>query len=99
MDGTWLTVAIILMVIGLIIVGYFYDSDDGPLVALEGVVVIGMCLFWPVVFLFIGGCCIIAVPILLGYWVKKSKEKRKKKREEEFAKLNKADAIKKSKIC
>ena len=98
MDGTWLTVAIILMVIGLIIIGYFYDADDGPLVLLEAVCVFGMCVFWPVVLSLVIFCCVLALPILLGKWVRDGVKKRKKKKEEKLEFLNKVDKFKSEKL-
>ena len=98
MDSTWTTVAIILMIIGLIIIGYFYDDDDGPLVSLEGLCVVGACLFWPII---LAGAILIGVltlPILLGIRFKKVKEKRKEKKKEKQEFLNKIDKFKTSKL-
>lgn len=98
MDSTWLTVAVILTIIGLIVIGYFYDDDDGPLVVLEGLCVVGACLFWPIVLagaIFIGA---LALPILLGIRFKKVKEKRKKKKKEKQDFLNKIEKFKTSKL-
>lgn len=97
MDSTWTTVAIILMIIGLIVIGYFYD-DDGPLVVLEGLCVVGACLFWPIILagaILIG---VLALPILLGMRFKKVKEKRKEKKKEKQEFLNKIDKFKTSKL-
>ena len=93
MDSTWLTVAIILMIIGLIVIGYFYD-DDGPLVVLEGLCVVCACLFWPII---LAGAILIgflALPILLVKRFKKVKEKRKEKKKK-F--MNQIDKIKNTK--
>lgn len=98
MKGTWLIVTIILMIIGLIIIGYFYDDDDGPLVILEGLGVVGACLFWPIILagaILIG---VLALPILLGIRFKKMKEKRKEKKKEKQEFLNKIDKFKTEKL-
>ena len=98
MDSTWTTVAIILMIIGLIVIGYFYDEDAGPLVALEGLCVVGACLFWPIILagaILIG---VLALPILLGIRFKKVKEKRKEKKKEKQEFLNKIDKFKTEKL-
>ena len=98
MDSTWLTVAVILIIIGLIIIGYFYDDDDGPLILLEGVCVVGVCLFWPIILALAILIGVLALPILLGIRFKKMKEKRKEKKKEKQEFLNKIDKLKTSKL-
>lgn len=73
MDKTWLTVAIVLIVIGEIAMGIYatitnesLDSMFFPSIALAFI-----CAFWPCVLLILAGCLAVAVPLFGGYYVPK----------------------------
>ena len=95
---TWWIVAIILSIIGLVVAGYFYDSSDGPLIVLEGLCVIGLCIFWPFILIITIGVGIVSIPIILGKYARNGVNKRKEKKKEKLEFLNKVDKFKSEKL-
>ena len=94
---TWLIVSAIIGVIGLTLVGFFWekikeDVDDGAQFgAIVAVILFG--LFWLFVLLII--CCvgIVALPVWIGYRTQKTKESINKARKERFNKKPQTDKI------
>lgn len=96
MEGTWLIVTIVLCAIGLILLGFFYDPDDGPLIILEVLIVVALAIFWPLVLLFCATALVLASPVLLGKYGRDLLNKRKKKLEEIKNEMNAIDKITKT---
>ena len=97
-EGTWLTISIVIAIIGLIILGYFYDEDTGPLIILEGCIVVTVSIFWGFILVFAVGVAVVAVPIYIGFYVRKLKRRRDEKKKEKQELLNKIDKFKTSKL-
>jgi hypothetical protein len=90
----WWSVAIILGIIGLCVVGYFYEpSEDGPIVMLEALGV-GICVaFWPIALFAAAVVGIAAAPILLGMYAKRLKSAYDQIKKEELEAMNDAERI------
>ena len=94
MKGVWLTISIILTLIGLIAIGYFYGSfedDCLPKALCEVLLVVLIASFWPTILCIIGCILVVMIPILLGVGIKifianKSKNKPKLSNREMFEK-------------
>ena len=90
----WWSVAIILGIIGLCVVGYFYKpSDDGPLIMLE-VFGVGICVAsWPIMLFVAVVAGISAIPILLGMYAKRLKSSYDEAKKERFRHMSDAEKI------
>lgn len=92
MEGIWLIISIILVLIGLMAIGYFYGSfedDCLPKALCEILLVAMIASFWPIILCIIGGILVVMIPILLGVGIKnfianKSKTKPKLSNREIF---------------
>ena len=73
MDSTWITVAIVLIVVGEIAMGAFAAITDESIdyVFFASLGWIFVCIFWPVMFLIIVGIVAVAIPLFVGYYVPK----------------------------
>lgn len=73
MDATWITVAIILIVVGEIAMGVFANVTDDCLESMffPSLLLVFFSIFWPCVLLIIVGAVIIAMPLLVGYYIPK----------------------------
>ena len=91
----WIVTAIIIGVIGLIILGYYYDdSSDDAFIAVMKVFMIGlMASFWPIATIIILGIGMLILPVLLGKYIKKLKSERDKAKEEELKHMADAERI------
>ena len=90
----WWTVAIIVGIIGLCILGYFYKpKEDGPLIIME-VVIVGICAaFWPIILLIAVVIGISMLLVLLGMYIKKLKCIQEQIRREKLENMNNAEKI------
>jgi hypothetical protein len=96
-EGTWLTISIVIAIIGLIILGYFYDfDDDGPLIILEGFIVVTVSIFWGFILVFAVGVAVVALPIYIGFYVRKLKRRRDEKKKEKLEFMDNIEKMKKS---
>ena len=95
-EGTWLIISIVIAIIGLIILGYFYDEDTGPLIILEGCIVVTVSIFWGFILVFAVGVAVVAIPIYIGFYVRKLKRKRDEKKKEKLEFMNDIEKMKKS---
>lgn len=73
MDSTWITVAIVLIVVGEIVMGAFTAITDESLdcAFFTSLGWIFVCIFWPAVLLIIVGIVAVAIPLFVGYYVPK----------------------------
>lgn len=74
MDSTWITVAIVLSVVGEIAMGVFAAITDKSLddsAFFTSVGWIFVCIFWPAMLLIIVGIVAVAIPLFVGYYVPK----------------------------
>ena len=94
---TWFIVSAIIAVIGLTLVGFFWekikeDVDDGAQIgAIFAVIIFG--LFWLFVLLIICAVGVVALPVWIGYRTQKTKESISKARKERFNKKPQTDKI------
>jgi RsiW-degrading membrane proteinase PrsW (M82 family) len=90
----WWTVAIIIGVIGLCVIGYFYKpKEDGPMVVIEAMM-LGLCAaFWPIVLIAVVVIGAIALPVLLGMCVKRLKSAYEKEKKERLKMMSDAEKI------
>ena len=89
----WWTIAVIIAVIGLCIIGYFYKSDDGPLIILEIFLMGVAAAFWPIVIAMAIIVGVLALPVLLGMYIKKFKSAYDQVKKEELEAMNDAERI------
>lgn len=73
MDTTWITVAIVLIVVGEIAMGVFAGITDESLdcVAFASMLWIFACIFWGATLLVLVGIIAVAIPLFVGYYVPK----------------------------
>ena len=90
----WWTIAVIIAVIGLCIIGYFYKpADDGPLIIMEIFLMGLIAVFWPIIIamaIIVGG---LALPVLLGMYIKKFKSAYDQVKKEELEAMSDAERI------
>lgn len=90
----WWGVAIILGIIGLCVVGYFYNpSDEGPLIILAALCVVICAAFWPLMFFLAVVAGIAATPILLGMYAKRLKSSYDEAKKKRFKQMSDAEKI------
>ena len=89
----WWTIAVIIAVISLCIIGYFYKPEDGPIIIAE-IFLMGLAAaFWPIVIaiaIIVGG---LALPVLLGMYIKKFKSAYDQVKKEELEAMSDAERI------
>lgn len=93
MNGTWLTVSLIIAFIGLAVVGYLKREtlSDG-LVAPMSMGVIACAIFWPIVLAIVAFIGAVSLPIFLGKYIGKGVNyilERHKKKEESLSDIEK----------
>lgn len=73
MDATWITVAIILIVVGEIAMGAYAAITDESLecVIFASMLWIFACIFWGATLLVLVGIIAVAIPLFVGYYVPK----------------------------
>lgn len=98
MDDAWLIVAIVIIIIGLVILGYFYDKDEGPLVLLKALVVVAIALIWPMVLGMAAAFGVIAIPIYFGFKMRKWREKQIETKKKKLASMSNVDKLKTEKL-
>lgn len=93
MDATWITIAVVLIVVGEIAMGVFATVTDERLdnMFFPSIVLVFLSVFWPCILLLIIGAVIIAIPLLMGYyipkWILKYKKYLKEKKRKGVNKL------------
>jgi hypothetical protein len=88
MDSTWITVAIVLIVVGEIAMGAFAAITDESIdcVFFASLGWVFVCIFWPATLLLFFGIIAVVTPLFIGYYVprwigkyvKNIKEKKRK---------------------
>jgi hypothetical protein len=73
MDATWITVAIVLIVVGEIAMGVFATVTDESLDSMffPSIALVFMCIFWPCILLILSGVIAVAIPLLAGFYIPK----------------------------
>ena len=73
MDATWITVAIILIVVGEIAMGIFAAITDESLdcVFFASILWVFVCIFWGATLLLLVGILAVTIPLFVGYYVPK----------------------------
>ncbi len=73
MDTTWITVAIVLIVVGEIAMGAFAAITDESLdyVFFASILWIFVCIFWGAALLILLAIIAVAIPLFIGYYVPK----------------------------
>lgn len=73
MDATWITVAIVLIVVGEIAMGAFAAITDESLdyVFFGSIIWIFVCIFWGATLLVLLGIIAVIIPLFVGYYVPK----------------------------
>jgi hypothetical protein len=73
MDATWITVAIILIVVGEIAMGVFAAITDESLdyVFFASILWVFVCIFWGATLLVLVGILAVTIPLFVGYYVPK----------------------------
>ena len=91
----WIVTAIIIGIIGLIILGYYYDnsSEDAFIMTLKVFMIGALASFWPIVTIITLGIGILSLPVLLGIHAKKLKIKRDEERKKKLEIMSGAERI------
>ena len=73
MDVTWLTVTVILIVVGEIGMGIFATVTDESLDTMffPSIALVFFSIFWPIMLMILAFCLAIAIPLFGGYYIPK----------------------------